>query len=99
MLQLETVTMADRQNKRKQSPSDSRGAPYKKSKGGKAGRWKTPFEQARADDKMEMGKILEAGDEGIWVTFARGMKSKAVREFTALCEEVCAYVASGVQIY
>lgn len=37
---------------------------------------------------MEMGKALEVGDEGIWVTYARGMKNKAVREFTAMCHEV-----------
>jgi tRNA acetyltransferase TAN1 len=35
-----------------------------------------------------MGKALEVGDEGIWVTYARGMKNKAVREFTAMCHEV-----------
>lgn len=34
-----------------------------------------------------MGKTLEVGDEGIWVTYARGMKGKAVREFKALCDE------------
>ncbi|OTA03539.1 hypothetical protein A9Z42_0040020 [Trichoderma parareesei] len=34
-----------------------------------------------------MGKALEVGDEGIWVTYARGMKNKAVREFTAMCHE------------
>lgn len=31
---------------------------------------------------------MEVGDEGIWVTFVRGMKTKAVREFQELCEEV-----------
>jgi hypothetical protein len=35
-----------------------------------------------------MGTSLAIGDEGIWVTFARGMKTKAVREFLTLCEEV-----------
>lgn len=35
-----------------------------------------------------MGKILEAGDRGLWVTYARGMKVKAVREFIELCYEV-----------
>lgn len=35
-----------------------------------------------------MGTALDVGDEGIWVTYARGMKGKAVREFTAMCEEV-----------
>lgn len=35
-----------------------------------------------------MGTALDVGDEGVWVTYARGMKGKAVREFTAMCEEV-----------
>lgn len=35
-----------------------------------------------------MGTALDVGDEGIWVTYARGMKGKAVREFTAMCDEV-----------
>lgn len=35
-----------------------------------------------------MGTALDVGDEGIWVTYARGMKGKAVREFAAMCEEV-----------
>ena len=38
--------------------------------------------------RVEMGKALEIGDQGIWVTFARGMKTKAIREITELCEEV-----------
>lgn len=58
-------------------------------KGGKGGgRWKTPFQQAKAGIKIEMGKTMEVGDAGIWVTFARGMRSKAMREFTELCEQV-----------
>jgi tRNA acetyltransferase TAN1 len=35
-----------------------------------------------------MGTVLDVGDEGIWVTYARGMKPRAVREFKDLCEEV-----------
>jgi tRNA acetyltransferase TAN1 len=35
-----------------------------------------------------MGTALDVGDEGIWVTYARGMKGKAVREFKAMCDEV-----------
>lgn len=80
--------MADGQNKRKQGPADSRGAPFKKAKGGKAGRWKTPYEQTKAGESIQMGKVLDVGDAGIWVTYARGMRSKAIREFTLLCEEV-----------
>ncbi|ODA83407.1 hypothetical protein RJ55_01921 [Drechmeria coniospora] len=43
--------------------------------------------------KTDMGKTLTVGDEGIWVTFARGMGTKAVREFKALCDEY------GEQLY
>ena len=39
-------------------------------------------------DRVDTGNALDVGDEGIWVTFARGMRSKAVREFRELCEEV-----------
>lgn len=35
-----------------------------------------------------MGKTMEVGDQGVWVTFARGMKGKAIRELNQLCEEV-----------
>ncbi|KAL6852823.1 hypothetical protein ACO1O0_007371 [Amphichorda felina] len=78
--------MAD--NKRKQGPGgpDSGSAP-KKSKGGSGGRWKTPHQHAKMSGRVEMGKALEVGDQGIWVTFARGMKTKAIREITELCEE------------
>lgn len=38
--------------------------------------------------RVDMGKTLSVGDEGIWVTFARGMGPKAVREFAELCDEV-----------
>ncbi|KAL7790369.1 thiamine diphosphate-binding protein [Trichoderma ceciliae] len=54
---------------------------------GAAGRWKTPAQKARQAERLEMGTALDVGDEGIWVTYARGMKGKAVREFKALCEE------------
>lgn len=39
-------------------------------------------------ERMAMGRSLEVGDQGIWVTYARGMKSKAIRELNELCEEV-----------
>lgn len=35
-----------------------------------------------------MGKKMDVNDAGIWVTYARGMKGKALREFKTLCEEV-----------
>ncbi|RFU73121.1 pyruvate decarboxylase [Trichoderma arundinaceum] len=56
-------------------------------KEGTAGRWKTPAQKAKQAGRVEMGTALDVGDEGIWVTYARGMKGKAVREFKALCEE------------
>lgn len=37
---------------------------------------------------MELGTTLGVGDEGIWVTYARGMKGKALREFKEICYEV-----------
>lgn len=37
---------------------------------------------------VEMGSALDVGDQGIWVSFVRGMKTKAVREFKELCDEV-----------
>lgn len=35
-----------------------------------------------------MGTALDVGDEGLWVTHVRGMKVKAMRELTEVCEEV-----------
>lgn len=35
-----------------------------------------------------MGTVLAVGDQGIWVTYARNMKGKAIREVKELCEEV-----------
>ncbi|GAO15826.1 hypothetical protein UVI_02021100 [Ustilaginoidea virens] len=62
--------------KRKQGPPGaSTGRAFKKSKVKKA-------------EKVELGTALDVGDQGIWVTFARGMRAKAVREFTQLCNEV-----------
>lgn len=43
-----------------------------------------------------MGTKMDVGDEGIWVTYARGMKAKAVREFKDLCDEVSNSWASSV---
>ncbi|EHK23247.1 uncharacterized protein TRIVIDRAFT_220521 [Trichoderma virens Gv29-8] len=79
--------MADSASKRKQGPGSSDGSALKKRKEGTAGRWKTPAQKAKQASWAEMGKTLEVGDEGIWVTYARGMKGKAVREFKALCDE------------
>ncbi|KAL6870239.1 hypothetical protein J3F83DRAFT_735586 [Trichoderma novae-zelandiae] len=79
--------MADSASKRKQGPGGSEGSAVKKRKEGSGGRWKTPAQKARQASWVEMGKALEVGDEGIWVTYARGMKNKAVREFMAMCQE------------
>lgn len=38
--------------------------------------------------KVEMGNSLDVGDQGIWVTYARGMNTRAFREFKELCDEV-----------
>ncbi|TFB06806.1 hypothetical protein CCMA1212_000038 [Trichoderma ghanense] len=79
--------MSDSAPKRKQGPGGSDGSVLKKRKEGTGGRWKTPAQKAKQASWVEMGKALEVGDEGIWVTYARGMKNKAVREFTAMCHE------------
>ncbi|RDA93409.1 hypothetical protein CP533_1993 [Ophiocordyceps camponoti-saundersi (nom. inval.)] len=80
--------MADGASKRKQGPGDARGGESagKRSKGGSRGRWKTPHQQAKA---VDTDGVLDVGDGGIWVTFVRGMQTKAVREFRALCGEYC----------
>ncbi|KAH6606266.1 hypothetical protein Trco_005419 [Trichoderma cornu-damae] len=79
--------MADSVSKRKQGPGGSEGSAFKRRKEGTAGRWKTPAQKAKQAGRVEMGTALDVGDEGIWVTYARGMKGKAVREFKAMCEE------------
>lgn len=38
-----------------------------------------------------MGNSLDVGDEGIWVTYARGMNTRAFKEFKELCDEVRHY--------
>lgn len=43
---------------------------------------------AKTTEKVELGTTLAVGDQGIWVTYARGMKYKAIREFKELCIEV-----------
>ncbi|KAG5927243.1 hypothetical protein E4U42_002418 [Claviceps africana] len=74
--------------KRKQGPSKSDAVTsYKRSKGGSAGRWKTPHHRDKMVDKVELGATFHVGDRGIWVTFARGMRERAIREFKILCDE------------
>lgn len=38
--------------------------------------------------RVDMGSSLDVGDEGIWVTYARGMNTRAFKEFSELCDEV-----------
>ncbi|KAF4995662.1 hypothetical protein FGRMN_4972 [Fusarium graminum] len=72
--------------KRKQGPGGN-GPASKKSKGGSAGKWQTTHQRVKQNEQMELGRTLEVNDEGIWVTYARGMKGKAIREFKSLCHE------------
>lgn len=55
---------------------------------GNQNKWKTSHHKEKITAHIEMGKTFDVGDEGIWVTFARGMKKKAIREFKELCDEV-----------
>ncbi|KFA45785.1 hypothetical protein S40293_07345 [Stachybotrys chartarum IBT 40293] len=77
--------MSENQSKRKRG-QDGPAPGFKKRKGGSAGKWQTPQQKSKLADKIDMGTVLDVGDEGIWVTYARGMRSKAVREFQELCE-------------
>ncbi|KAM5352120.1 hypothetical protein ACJ41O_004843 [Fusarium nematophilum] len=79
--------MGDGSNKRKEGPGASRNGAGKKSKGGNAGKWQTPHQKAKHAERADLGRTLEVSDAGIWVTYARGMKGKAMREFRALCDE------------
>ncbi|KAF4453557.1 hypothetical protein F53441_3803 [Fusarium austroafricanum] len=78
--------MSDGTGKRKQGPGGS-GPATKKSKGGSGGKWQTPHQKARKTEQVELGRTLEVNDAGIWVTYARGMKGKAVSELKKLCDE------------
>lgn len=88
--------MAD--TKRKQPPTGSSGGALKKRQGGSGGRWKTPHHRNNHAQAVEIGKALDVGDQGFWVTFARGMKFKAMREMQDLVEEVSSsdYRALGI---
>ncbi|KAH7375709.1 THUMP domain-containing protein [Plectosphaerella cucumerina] len=73
--------------KRKSGPQGG-GRPLKKSKGGTAGQWQTPAHAAKMAKLGRRGALLEVGDQGIWVTFARGMERRAAEEFSKLCEDL-----------
>ncbi|KAG5953376.1 hypothetical protein E4U53_005791 [Claviceps sorghi] len=78
----------DASQKRKQDSSISDAViAHKRSKRGSAGRWKTPHHRHKNLEKVELGATFHVGDRGIWVTFARGMRERAIREFKILCDE------------
>uniref|UniRef100_L2GI88 Pyruvate decarboxylase n=1 Tax=Colletotrichum fructicola (strain Nara gc5) TaxID=1213859 RepID=L2GI88_COLFN len=57
-------------------------------KGGRGtGAWQTPHQKAKVANLQDRDASLEVGDQGVWVTFARGMDSKAIREFNFICDE------------
>ncbi|KAJ9134760.1 Thump domain containing protein [Pleurostoma richardsiae] len=72
-------------NKRKGAPSDNGVAGPKRKKAGNEGKWKTSHQHTKTST-VQAGTI-EPGDAGIWVTCARSMKGKAVRELSMLFEE------------
>ncbi|KAH7197763.1 uncharacterized protein B0J16DRAFT_28039 [Fusarium flagelliforme] len=78
--------MSDGAGKRKQGPGGN-GQAFKKSKGGAGGKWQTTHQKAKKTEQMELGRTLEINDAGIWVTYARGMRGKAIKEFKTLCDE------------
>ncbi|KAF5022769.1 hypothetical protein F66182_5184 [Fusarium sp. NRRL 66182] len=73
--------------KRKQGPGGNGPANKKSKKGGSSGKWQTSHQKAKQAEQMELGRTLEVNDAGIWVTYARGMRGKAMREFKTLCDE------------
>ncbi|KAM0497848.1 hypothetical protein D7B24_000832 [Verticillium nonalfalfae] len=75
--------------KRKQGGQGGGGdRPFKKSKGGNAGAWQTTAHKLNLAKLSEKDAHLEAGGQGIWVTFVRGMDRKAIVEFEKLCNEL-----------
>ncbi|CEI40173.1 hypothetical protein FVEN_g1343 [Fusarium venenatum] len=78
--------MSDGAGKRKQGPGGN-GPAFKKSKGGVSGKWQTAHQKAKKTEQMELGRTLEVDDAGIWVTYARGMRGKAIKEFKTVCDE------------
>ncbi|TDZ25014.1 tRNA acetyltransferase TAN1 [Colletotrichum orbiculare MAFF 240422] len=76
-------------SKRKQTTfGGDRSHLAKRSKGGHGtGSWQTPHQKAKFASLQDRDAKLDVGDAGIWVTFARGMDGKAIREFHQLCHE------------
>ncbi|RYP69788.1 hypothetical protein DL771_005897 [Monosporascus sp. 5C6A] len=81
-----TSESMDSSGKRKEPPAGGPSAPsVKKSKGGNAGKWKTPHHKAKLDALK--GRMIEAGDVGVWVTCMRGKERQAISEFVDICNE------------
>lgn len=55
-------------------------------KSGNAGKWKTPHHETQAASSGNIN--AQPGDAGVWVTCARNQENKAIRELTALLDEV-----------
>lgn len=74
--------------KRKERPrgGGQQGGP-KRSKGGSGGKWNVPAYEARKAEQVKLGTAMAVGDQGIWVTYARGMNAKAMRELKELWAE------------
>ncbi|ROT42709.1 hypothetical protein SODALDRAFT_326861 [Sodiomyces alkalinus F11] len=73
--------------KRKQT-HDSGARPLKRSKGGNLGAWQTPAHKSKLAMLTDRDAVLQVGDQGIWVTFARGMDRKAISELMSLCDQL-----------
>ncbi|KAL8375764.1 hypothetical protein RB595_007065 [Gaeumannomyces hyphopodioides] len=70
------------EQKRKGAPrSDSN--PAKRKKAGNAGKWQTPHQRTKTDQRG----VVEPGYSGIWVTCARSQEAKAAREVRLLFDK------------
>lgn len=79
--------MTEAQKRKEGPPGGAQQGSFKKSKGGSGGKWRMPAHEARKAEWIEKGTALAVGDQGFWVTFARGMNTKAMREVQDLCAE------------
>lgn len=79
--------MSEGQKRKERPQGGAQQGGVKRSKGGSGGKWKMPQYEAKKAEQVQMGTTLATGDQGIWVTFARGMNSKATWEFKDLCAE------------
>jgi tRNA acetyltransferase TAN1 len=81
------VTMTEAQKRKEGPQGGAQQGSFKKSKGGSGGKWRMPAHEARKAEWIDKGTALAVGDQGFWVTFARGMNTKAMREVQDLCAE------------